>query len=185
MKKYSGFVLSFLLSMGLLGSPIAMQRASAEDLKVGFVDVEKAFNEYELTKQNDARLKEEGKGKTAERGKMVDEIKKLKEEAELLSEEARKEKETVIEERLKALRDFDEKTKNELRSKRDFLLKKIFDDIKETIEEEGKAGNYSFIFNERALLYKADAYDLTAQVVTKLNEKAAKKSEETPAEAQP
>jgi outer membrane protein len=154
-------------------------------LKIGYVDVEKVFNEYELTKQNDAKLKEEGKTKTGERAGMVEEIKKLKEEAELLSEEVRKEKETVIEEKLKTLRDFDEKTKNELRSKRDFLLKGIFDDIRETIEEIGKAEQYSLVFNDRALLYKTDAFDITPQVVKKMNEKASKKAQEAPAEAQP
>lgn len=173
----------FSLLMGLVFFGM-VNFSAGQDMKVGFVDVEKAFNEYELTKQNDVRLKEEGKEKTEERSKMVDEIKKLKEEAELLSEEARKEKEAVIEEKLKVLRDFDEKTKNELRSKRDFLLKKIFDDIRETIEEIGKADNYSLIFNDRALLYKTESYDITAEIVKKLNEKAAKKSEEAPAEAQ-
>lgn len=158
---------------------------SAQDVKMGYVDVEKVFNDYELTKQNDAKLKEEGKAKTGERAGLVDEIKKLKDEAELLSEEARKEKEAVIEEKLKDLRDFDEKTKNELRSKRDFLLKKIFDEIRQNIEEVGKAEGYTFIFNDRALLYKTPANDLTEQVVKKMNENAAKKTEDTPAEAKP
>jgi outer membrane protein len=170
-----------VLNLGIFFS----SEASAQDLKLGYVDVEKVFNEYELTKQNDAKLKEEGKTKTTERAAMVEEIKKLKEEAELLSEEARREKETGIEEKLKVLRDFDEKTKNELRGKRDFLLKNIFDDIRKTIEVIGKAENYSLVFNDRALLYKTEAFDITSQVVKKMNEDAAKKAEEAPAEAQP
>lgn len=160
----------------------------AEDMKIAYVDVEKVFNEYEVTKQNDAKLKEEGKAKTTERSVFVEEIKKLKEEAELLSEEARKEKEATIEEKLKTLREFDEKAKSELRNKRDFLLKKIFDDIKVTIEELGKEGKYTVIFNDRALLYKSDALDISAQVIKRVNEKAkqeaSKKKEAAPAEAQ-
>ncbi|MBI1882631.1 MAG: OmpH family outer membrane protein [Chlamydiae bacterium] len=161
-------------------------KAWAEDLKIGYVDVEKVFNEYDLTKQNDAKLKEEGKGKTAERAKMVDEIKKLKEESELLNEEARKEKESVINEKINALKDFDEKTKSELRNKRDFLLKGIFDDIKATIEEIGKEGKYNLIFNDRALLYKTPTYDISAQVTKRMNEKAKAKAQgakDKPAEA--
>ena len=173
-----------VLLIGLI-SFACVNMVSAQDVKMGFVDVEKVFNEYELTKQNDAKLKEEGKAKTSERSGLVEEIKKLKEEAELLSEEARKEKEAVIEEKLKNLRDFDEKTKNELRSKRDFLLKKIFDEIRQNIEEVGKEENYTFIFNDRALLYKTAGNDLTAQVVKRMNENAAKKTEDTPAEAKP
>ena len=175
-----------ILSVMIFGAVSVM---AAQDLKIGYVDVEKVFNGYEITKQNDAKLKEEGKSKTSERSAKVDEIKKLKEEVELLSEEARKDKEVVIEEKLKVLREFDEKAKSELRSKRDFLLKKIFDDIRKTIEEIGKAQNYSLIFNDRALLYKMDSYDITDQVVKKMNEKAkedaSKKSKEAPAEAQP
>jgi outer membrane protein len=173
-----------VLLIGLI-SFACVSMVSAQDVKMGFVDVEKVFNEYELTKQNDAKLKDEGKAKTGERAVLVEEIKKLKEEAELLSEEARKEKEAVIEEKLKSLRDFDEKTKNELRSKRDFLLKKIFDEIRQNIEEVGKEEGYTFIFNDRALLYKTPGNDLTAQVVKRMNDNAAKKTEDTPAEAKP
>ncbi len=180
MKKVFMFlVLAVFASTGML---------KAEEMKMAYVDVEKVFNEYDTTKQNDAKLKEEGKAKTTERASYVDEIKKLKEEAELLSEEAKKEKETVIEGKLKALREFDEKAKGELRSKRDFLLKKIFDDIKVTIEQMGKDGKYTIIFNDRALLYKSEALDITAEVIKKMNEKAkqdaSKKKEAAPAEAQ-
>lgn len=176
-----------LFSVGLFF--MAMSVLGAQEMKLGYVDVEKVFNEYEVTKQNDAKLKEEGKAKTAERTALVDEIKKLKDESELLSEDARKEKDAVIEQKLKALRDFDEKTKNELRNKRDFLLKKIFDDIRVTIEEVGKAEGYSLIFNDRALLFKTESYDITNLVIQKVNEKAKaeseKKAKEAPAEAQP
>lgn len=177
MKKLGGCVAAMFFGI-LVSLP-------AQDMKIGFVDVEKVFNEYQVTQQNDAKLKDEGKSKTAERNKLVDEIKKLKDEAELLSEEARKEKEAAIDERLKALREFDEKTKGELRDKRDFLLKKIFDDIKVTIEQMGKEEGYTFIYNDRALLYKSEAFDLTPQVTKRLNEAASKKAEQAPAEAQP
>ncbi|MBI1871074.1 MAG: OmpH family outer membrane protein [Chlamydiae bacterium] len=147
---------------------------SQGELKIAYVDVEKVFNEYDVTKQNDAKLKEEGKGKTQERTGMVDEIKKLKDEAELLSEGARKEKEAAIEEKLKTLREFDEKTKGELKNKRDYLLKKIFDDIRVTIEEIGKSEKYDLIFNDRALLYKTASFDITDKVTQAMNEKAKK-----------
>ncbi|MDP3980174.1 MAG: OmpH family outer membrane protein [Chlamydiota bacterium] len=148
--------------------------ASAAELKYGYVDVEKVFNDYSVTKENDEKLKSEGREKADERDGMVEGIKKLREEAELLSEGARKEKEAVIEEKLKELRDFDEKTKTELRNKRDFLLKNIFNEIRDAIEARGKKDGYTFIFNDRALLYKADSYDMTSVITEDLNAKARK-----------
>ena len=141
----------------------------AEDVKIGFVDVEKVFNEYEKTKQNDSSLKEKGKQKAQERAGIVAEIKKQKEEMELLSESGKAEKQAIIEEKLKELKNFDEDTKNALRQERDEVLKEIFQDIKNIIDVYGKDNGYTFILNEKALLYKTDTLDVTNEIVKQLN----------------
>ena len=58
-------------------------------------------------------LEDKGKGKEDERAKMVDEVKKLKDEQALLSEKAKAEKQGAIDTKIKALQDYDTKTRNE------------------------------------------------------------------------
>ena len=166
-------IISFAMMTGFIFMTMGLH---AEDMKFGYVDVEAVFNDYSVTKENDEKLKAEGLAKADERDQMVEEIKKLKEEAELLSEDARREKEAEIEEKIKGLREFDERTKSDLRSKRDLLLKNIFNEIRDAIEARGEKDGYTFIFNDRALLYKTEGHDLTQQISDDLN--AAVKKEE-------
>ncbi|MDP8217918.1 MAG: OmpH family outer membrane protein [Candidatus Theseobacter exili] len=145
------------------------------ETKMGYVDVEKVFNEYEYTKSEDSKLKESGRQKAQERDTMVSEIKRLKEEGELLSESASQEKQLVIDDKIKDLKDFDQQIRTELRNERDKLLREIFDNIRIIIEEYGKKNGYTFIFNEKALLYKVDSYDLTDEIIKVLNKQYSEK----------
>lgn len=152
-----------------------LKSASGAEMKIGFIDVEKIFNEYEYTKKEDAKLKDAGRQKAQERDSMVADIKRLKEESELLSESASKEKELLVDEKIKDLKDFDRRARTELRNERDELLKKIFEDIRVIIEGYGKKNGYTFIFNDKALLYKIDSYDVTDDIIELLNEQYKKK----------
>ena len=109
------------------------------------------------------------KQKAQERAGIVAEIKKQKEEMELLSESGKAEKQAIIEEKLKELKNLDEDTKNALRQERDEVLKEIFQDIKNIIDVYGKDNGYTFILNEKALLYKTDTLDVTNEIVKQLN----------------
>lgn len=159
-----------LLGVALLGF-LVTTKIQAEELKMGYVDVEKVFNQYEKTKQNDEILKEKAKQKTAERAEFLAEINKNRQELELLSEQGQKEKQALIDEKIKNLKKFDEETKAQLRKERDDALKVIFDDIKGVIEAYGQTNGYTYILNERALLYKREADDLTKLISEELNKK--------------
>ena len=157
-------IMLFVAGMMVFGT----QTLHAE-MKIGSVDVEQVFNEYYMTKNNDEMLKKEGQAKADERRQMVEAIKKMKADSELLSETARTEKEAEIDAQIKNLQAFDQKTKAELRDKRDSFLKVIFDDLKVAIEKKGKEGGYTVILNDKALLYKAETLDITAEIIAEVN----------------
>ena len=142
----------------------------AAESKVAYIDVEKVFDEYEKTKKFDSELQEEGKGKQAKRDAIVAEIRKLKDEQALLSEDKKKQKQADIETKLKDLDTFDETARKELGEKRNGVMKEIFGDIDKLMRDYGQRKGYDFIFNERALLYKNSKYDETANVLKELND---------------
>ena len=90
---------------------------------------------------------------------------------DLTSDSGKLEKQSIIDEKIKALKRFDDAAKVSLRNERDSALKDIFNDIKTEIEGYGKENGFEYIFNDKALLFKNESADLTAAITEKLNTK--------------
>lgn len=148
--------------------------AFAADLKFGYIDLARVFDEYQKTKELDKALESKGGAKQAERDKMVADVKKKRDEAELLSADAKDKKQAEIDEKIKALQEFDRTTRDALRKERDEMLKGILKEIETVINDFGKSQGYTLIFNDRVLVYKAEGNDLTAPVIKVLNDSYAK-----------
>ena len=72
MKKGIVLLTALLFAAGLFVSPVC-EKAFAKELKIAYVDLAKVFDEYKKTKDSEKVLEEKGKGKEAERQKLVDE----------------------------------------------------------------------------------------------------------------
>ena len=161
------FLLSFLVSL-------AVPAYAAAD-KIGYVDLARVFDEYQKTKQFDKSLEAKGASKQTERDKMVADIKKLRDEAELLSAKAKDDKQVAIDEKIKMLQEYDRTTRDSLRRERDGMVRDILKEIETVIQDFGKNQGYAYIFNDRVLVYKSEGGDLTNQVIKALNDSYAKK----------
>ena len=173
MKNLLSFVAFVLLVAGLTLFGVSEGQAAGE--KIGYVDLARIFDEYQKTKEFDKSLESKGAQKQADRDKMVAEVKRLRDEAELLSAKAKEDKQAAIDEKIKVLQDFDRNTRDSLRRERDTMVKDILKEIEAVIQDFGKSQGYSFIFNDRVLVYKSEGSDLTAQVVKALNDSYSKK----------
>ncbi len=140
----------------------------AKELKVGYVDLAKVFDEYSKTKEADKALEEKGKAKEAERTKMIDAVRKLKDEQALLSDKAKAEKQLVIDEKVKELQAFDLMTREELVKQRNETIGGILKDIEKVVTDYSQAQGYDFILNSRMLLYGKEETDLTPEIMKKL-----------------
>ena len=149
--------------------------AYAADLKIAYVDIGKVFDEYEKTKKYDQELQEAGKGKQEKRDAIVYEVRRLRDEQALLSEDKKKETQGAIESKLKELEDFDGQAQKELSEKRNGVMKEVFTDIEDVVKRFGERKGYDLIFNERALLFKSVKYDVTNDILNELNKEYAKK----------
>lgn len=162
--------LVFLVSV-MMGSQIAR----AEELKFAYVDINKIFDEYEKTKKFDQELQNEGKGKQEKRDALVYEVRRLRDEQALLSEEKKKDAQAGIEAKLKELDEFDQRAQQDLGERRNVIMKEIFTDIDDLIKRFGERKGFDVIFNERALLHKNQKHDQTNEVLKELNEEYKKK----------
>lgn len=168
MKRLAVLAVAAVFVLGLF-SAVSQDRAYAKEYKIGYVDLAKVFDEFKKTKESEKTLEAKGKAKEDERKKMIDEIKKLKDEQALLSEKAKAEKQSVIDTKIKNLQDFDKNTRDDLMKERNDALGNILKDIEKIVTDYAKAEGYDLILNSRMLLYGAPAYDLTNEVLTRLN----------------
>ena len=161
--------------LGLLGVGLACPTLGAEEFKVGYVSVGKVFDGYERTKLSDATLEKQGKQKEGELEGRLNELKKLRQNLELLSNEAREAKTKEVEEKTDELQRFRAGTARDLRRERDKIATEILQEIQQAVEEYAKGNGYSLILDGRSLLYGQSAQDVTGEVLKLLNSRYAKK----------
>jgi outer membrane protein len=143
--------------------------AEAKELKVGYVDLRRAFHEYEKAQTLDAELNEFAESTQAKRDTMVENITKLRDEAELLSETARQQKQQEMNIRIQELQEFDRDSRQIILERKDNLFREVIDDIQKIVTDKGTKGGYDYILDSRNIMYAADKYDLTQEVIDVLN----------------
>lgn len=168
MKRIMAVVVAAMFVCGLFAGAMPTA-ASAKEYKIGYVDLAKVFDEYKKTKDAEKSLADKAKGKEDARKVMVDELRKMKDEQALLSEKAKGDKQKAIDEKIKNLQDFDMKARDELIKERNDMLGGILKDIEKLVSEYAKEKGYDMILNSRMLLYGGEQYDVTADVLTRLN----------------
>jgi Skp family chaperone for outer membrane proteins len=169
------WLLILLVAFGLIFLGITPFSYAASDYKFAYVDLSKVFDQYERTKESDKMLEKKASERQAQRDKSVEEIKKLKDEAELLSAKAKEEKQKLIDEKIQKLQDLDREVSTSLKKEKDEMLRDILKDIDKVITDYGKSEKYTIIFDDRFLLYKDTQLNITDQVIKILNERYKKR----------
>ena len=165
MKKY-------LISISIIAMFSISSIAIAENSgKIGYIDLSRSFDEYQKTKDFDKELEKKGDMKQGEREKLVQDIRKMREELELMNKSAREKKEADIEAKIKSLQEFDQEAKTDLTKERDNMVKDILKEMSDVIKEYGQKNGYSIILNDRVLLYGDPGMELTNEIIKILNEK--------------
>ena len=198
MKKY----LLLTLAAAVLGSA----SASAQNIKVGTVDMKKVFESYYKTKDAEAKInearntaKKELEDRMDVAKKTLDEVKKLDEEMAKpeLSKEAKEQKSKVRSEKAtdlqnmdREIREFQQSREKQLQEQSVRMRAGIVDEINKVISDKVKSENFDLVFDKSGpslngvpiVLYSRDTYEFTEAVVTALNKN---KGKEAPADPKP
>ena len=152
----------------------------AAELKIGYVNPAAILDNYQRTKDAEQALQQKSKQKQAELEGRVDELKKLRQGAELLNDQAREAKTREIEEKSDAFKRLKVQAERELLRERNEMLKTIVEEINQAVSEYAKGNHFSLVVDERFLLYGESGLEITDAVVKLLNERHAAKKGKQP-----
>jgi outer membrane protein len=148
------------------------------EMKLGYINSEAIFAEYEGTKEAQNRFNKEVAVWEQDASKKQQEIKDLKEQIDkqslLLSNERKKALEDSLNQKMVAYQKFLQEKfgqKGEALEKNEELTKPIIEKINRIIENIAKEENYDYIFDARAggIVYAKKVYDLNQRVLEALN----------------
>jgi outer membrane protein len=158
-------VVGTLLLVGSYGS------ASAAELKVGYVDIQRAINECNAGKDaKKAITKEVEKFQRliAEKQKELQTLKdSFEKQAPMLSQDARANKEKEYQNKLREFQRWGEDNQNEINQKRLEIERTIALGLQKVVQKVGADEGYTLVFekNENIVLYAAKSIDLTDRII--------------------
>lgn len=165
---------TLVLALTLLPVLAIPTRATAQ-LKVAYVDLQRALNESEAGKSAKERFKQQVDRLQVDLKKKKDQLDSLKEQLEKKSSVMKEEEARNMQKDYeKRLRDFERSYKDsqaELQQKDNELTVELLKELQGVIEEFGKEGSYSIILEQSSssVLYGSPELDVTEQVIARYN----------------
>ncbi len=156
------FFAAVLISLLCVGTALAAD-------KFAYVDLSQLFSEYGKTKDYDKSLGEKQSLYEGERDKMVNDIKKLQDKLNLMSDKDKDAKKGDLETKVKGLQDYDRQKQTDLRKEQDERMKEILKDIEDTVKAYAEKEGYTMVFNDRVLVYQNKNLDITSKILELLN----------------
>lgn len=147
----------------------------AKELKIGYVNIFKVFNEYEKTKEYDAKLEKETKKIEKELSVKKEAIEKIQNKLSLLKEAEKKKEEEKLREEIIGYRELEKEALINVKQERDGKMKEIVEDINKIVKEYAKNKGYDLVINENVVLYGDKIMDMTEDILKISNQKYKKK----------
>lgn len=162
--------LAIVLCAAFLGLFILTGLAQAAD-KFAYIDLSRAFSEYNKTKDYDKKLTDKENNYISERDKKLGEFNTLKDKFALLSDKDKESKKGELELKAKGLKDFVTQRETELRKDQEEKMKEILKDIQDAVKDYSEKSGITFVLNDRVLVYQTKSMDITSNVIEILNKK--------------
>jgi len=149
--------------------------ARAAEIKIGFVDMQRALNECEAGKEAKGIMKSEYQKFQEEIAQRRKDLQALKESLQsqglMLSEKGRKEKEREYQNSLKEFKRWGEDRQAELKRKEMEITKTTLTGLAAVVKKLGEEEKFTFILekNEAIILYGSKAVDITGRVIQIFN----------------
>ncbi len=166
-----------LMSAVLLAGLGMASTASAEDLKIGYVDLRRALDNTEKGQQAKQKLQQEIRSKQKKLNKKKQKIKELKKELQsqsmALSQKAKRKKQKQLRKRMARLQRMYMKLQRKLTKKEASKTKELFDEMRGVVEKIAEEKGYDLVLEkgETTVLYGEDAIDLTDELIERYKEK--------------
>ena len=154
---------------------LAARTASAQAMKIGYVDVQRAVQEVEEGKAARTRLQAELAQKRADLDKKRADLEKMKadyeKQAPVLSEDAKRQKQEQLQKAFVDAQQAASQMQEELSGKEQEAMQSISKRLLQVVAELSDKENFTFVLDKAALLYAPAASDITNEVVRRYNER--------------
>ena len=157
---------------------VSCTAAKAQDLKIGYIDSERIFKEYQGTQEAQEQFDRDVEAWRKEAEQSETELEELRKELEsqrlLLSQAALDEKERSLQAKVSEYERFIQSVwgpTGKIAERNAELTKPIIEKIRTVLDKLGQEQGYSLIFDaaDGNIVYGEKALDLTDQVLTELN----------------
>lgn len=149
--------------------------ASAADIKIGIVDMQKALQSVEAGKKAKSELEGEFNKRKKELQDEEAAIKKLHEEFQkqslVMSDQAKAKKQGELQERILKFQEKTARSQGEIQKKEQELTEPIVNKLKGIVKNLAGQKQYALVLekNENTVLYSLDKDDLTTDVISQFN----------------
>ncbi|MFH1504416.1 MAG: OmpH family outer membrane protein [Candidatus Omnitrophota bacterium] len=165
--------LFFLAALSLMCS--FSFKAFSQEMKIGYVDIFEIFNEYDKTKEYDAKLEIKKKAVEKELEVKKEDIEKIQNKLSLLKEGEKGKEEDKITKKIEEYRELEREAFTDIKKERDEKMKEIVEDINKIVRDYAKDNNFSLVINENSVLYGEKIMDITSEILRISNKKYSKK----------
>ena len=152
---------------------LGASKVLAEEVKIGFVDMQRALNETEDGRKAKAQLKKVFDQKQKELDEQQEELKKAIEDLDkkrtLLPADKVREKETELQGRMQKVQQTYLRHQQDLSAKEQEATAKIFERMNRIIAKMATAENFSMIFDRAGVVFAKPHLDLTNELIRRYN----------------
>lgn len=150
--------------------------SAAAELKLGYVDLQRALNEVEEGKAAKAALKKDFDEKQKELDRKQEELKRMRadldKQAVVMSEQARREKEEEFQRKAMETQGRFMELRNELARREQEMTKGIFDKMSPIIREIAGAEGFTMVLEKNAaVVFAVPELEVTNELIRKYNAK--------------
>lgn len=177
------------LRLAALSLALSLAPAARAELKLGYVDFQRAIKEVEEGKATGAVLKRDADEKQKQLNGRMEELKRLQEDlqkqAQILTPEARAAKAAEVERKMMETQEIYMRLQQELSGKEREAMRPLADKMTGVAREIAEGEGFTMIFDRESagLVYAPSALDLTNELIRKYNAKypgGAKKADAPP-----
>jgi outer membrane protein len=147
--------------------------AFAEEVKIGYVDMQRALNETEDGRKAKAQLKKVFDQKQKELDEQQEELKKAIEDLDkkrtLLPADKVREKETELQGRMQKVQQTYLRHQQDLSGKEQEATAKIFERMNKIIGKIAVTENFSMVFDRQGVIFAKPHLDLTNELIRRYN----------------
>ena len=138
--------------------------------KIGYVDLSRLFDDYYKTKDYDSVLEAKSKDFEGARNTKIDAIRDSQSKLNVLAEDKKADQQKEIDKLKADLLEYDRQKKTDLTKERNEKIREILLEIEKIVSTFAQKNAYTYIFNDRVLIYGDKTMDLTEQILKILNE---------------